>query len=317
MRNKAWLRKGFVCLAFLFFLGYALEMDSYARVGGGRSSGFRGSRTYSAPASPSSPSRSYQAPSQAPGGGAFGGGGFLRGMAGGIVGGMLGSMLFRGLGFGSGGWGGGGGIGMFDIILIAVILYMIYRFVTRRRAASQGAYYGASAMDAPSYRPSFEPSYDLARDASDPQTGLGHIRQTDPSFDEAAFRDACMDTFFKIQGSWAARDMLPVKSLLTDDMSGSIENDVETLKREKRTNKLDNIAVRSIDIVEAWQESGTDYVTVRFYANLLDYTVDDATGQVVSGSKSDPVKFEEYWTFARPVGERGRQWQLSAITQPQ
>ncbi len=314
MRNKAWLRKGLACFAFLFFLVYALEMDSSARVGGGMSSGFRGSRTYSAPASPSSPSRSYQPPSQAPGG-PFGGGGFLRSMAGGIVGGMLGGMLFRGLGFGSGGWG-GGGIGLFDIILIAAVLYIVYRFVTRRRgAASEAAYYEASPIDGQSYQPSFEPSHNPAIEGMDLQTGLRHIRQMDPSFDEAAFRDGCMDTFFKIQGSWANRDMLPVRSLLTDDMYGSIENDVKTLKREKRINKLDNIAVRSIDMMEAWQESGKDYVTVRFYANLLDYTVDDATDQVVSGSKSDPVKFEEYWTFTRPVGERS--WQLSAITQPQ
>ena len=86
------------------------------------------------------------------------------------------------------------------------------------------------------------------------------------------------------------------------------------LKADKKINKLDNIAVRSVDITEAWQEQGQDYVTVRFYANLLDYVVDENSGQVVSGSKTDPVKFEEYWTFTRSVGNNA--WQLSAITQP-
>jgi predicted lipid-binding transport protein (Tim44 family) len=52
---------------------------------------------------------------------------------------------------------------------------------------------------------------------------------------------------------------------------------------------------------------------VKFYANLLDYTIDETTGQVVSGSKTEPVKFEEYWTFTRPVGNNP--WQLSAINQ--
>ena len=69
--------------------------------------------------------------------------------------------------------------------------------------------------------------------------------------------------------------------------------------------------MRSTDIVEAWQESGRDYITVRFYANLVDYTVDDKTGDVVSGSKTDPVNFEEYWTYTRQVGSNP--WQLSAI----
>ena len=60
-------------------------------------------------------------------------------------------------------------------------------------------------------------------------------------------------------------------------------------------------------------DTNPHYITVRFYANLLDYTVDETTGQVVSGSKTEPVKFEEYWTFTRPVGNNP--WQLSAITQ--
>jgi predicted lipid-binding transport protein (Tim44 family) len=78
-------------------------------------------------------------------------------------------------------------------------------------------------------------------------------------------------------------------------------------------NRLENIAVRNVEIVEAWQETGQDFITALIYANLLDYTTDDATGQVVSGSKTDPVKFEEYWTFTRPVGNNP--WRLSAINQ--
>ena len=43
------------------------------------------------------------------------------------------------------------------------------------------------------------------------------------------------------------------------------------------------------------------------------YNVDETTGQVVEGSKTDPVKFEEYWTFTRSVGPNA--WKLSAINQ--
>jgi predicted lipid-binding transport protein (Tim44 family) len=100
---------------------------------------------------------------------------------------------------------------------------------------------------------------------------------------------------------------------LTEEMSRIIQGDAEKLKSERKMNKLENIAVRSVDMVEAWQESGKDYLTVRFFANLLDYTVDETTGQVVSGSKTEPVKFEEYWTFTRTVGDNP--WQLSAINQ--
>lgn len=49
-----------------------------------------------------------------------------------------------------------------------------------------------------------------------------------------------------------------------------------------------------------------------FQANLLDYTTDEA-GKVLSGSDTVPVKFEEFWTFTRPVGPGA--WRLSAIQQ--
>jgi len=109
--------------------------------------------------------------------------------------------------------------------------------------------------------------------------------------------------------------MLAVRSLLTDEMYDILQRDAEELKRSGKINRLDNIAVRTTDITEAWQESGRDFITVRFLANLLDYTVEESSGQIVSGSRTEPVKFEEYWTFSRPVGNNP--WQLSAINQVQ
>jgi predicted lipid-binding transport protein (Tim44 family) len=86
------------------------------------------------------------------------------------------------------------------------------------------------------------------------------------------------------------------------------------MKAKNQANRLENIAIRSVDITEAWQEEGKDFVTVLFYANLLDYTVDKTSGALVLGSKTEPVKFREFWTFMRPVGGRAP-WQLSAIQQ--
>ena len=87
-----------------------------------------------------------------------------------------------------------------------------------------------------------------------------------------------MDMFFKIQGAWMNRDLAPVGGILTDEMRRILQADVDKMLQEKRVNRLENIAVRNVEIVEAWQESGQDFLTVLIYANLLDYTTDDATG---------------------------------------
>lgn len=308
--------KVFTLLAAILFLSVTvMEFEAHARAGGGsRSMGSRGSRSYSRPASPSqpAPSRAQQA-APSPGFQQPAGGGFLRSMGGGIVGGMLGGMLFRSLGIGGMGGGmGGGGIGLFEIVLLAGIGYFIYRYLKKKRAESS-----INSFQPELYRGGNVTSISQGNQISQPQvedvdTGLAHIRQFDSSFDESRYNDLVMDNFFKIQGSWMNRDLAPVQGLLTDEMRRVFQADIDTLIKNKQINRLENIAVRNVDIAEAWQESGQDYINTLIYANLLDYTTDEA-GTVITGSKSDPVKFEEYWTFTRPVGNNP--WKLSAIDQ--
>jgi len=309
------------CVALLTALttGLFIAAEAEARAGGGRSFGSRGSRSYSRPVSPSTSPSPYRAAPQQAGPASpspFGqpqmaGGGFLRSMAGGLMGGMLGGMLFRSLGFGGGGMGGAGGIGLFEILLLAGIGYLIFKFIkSRRQMAEQGSYTSYSSLPG---------TYDVTPQSGqissqdDRDRGLSHIRQMDSGFDESRFADQVMDIFFKIQSAWMNRDLSPVNGLLADDMRRIFQQDIDRLLSEQKVNRLENIAVRTVEIAEAWQEQGQDYVTAMIYANLLDYTTDDATGQVVSGSKIEPVKFEEFWTFTRPVGSGS--WKLCGIDQ--
>ena len=313
--------------ALLITTFLVVEQNAQARVGGGGSMGSRGSRSYSMPSAPPSqmaPSRPYApsqpspmgTPYQQPSRGLFGGG-FGGSFLGSMAGGMLGGMLFRSMGFGGGyGGGGGGGIGLFEILLLAGIGYLIYRFVTKNRANDDGYGGGYSqpgkVIQINDYQNQNQGlSYAPARDELG--EGLSYIRQMDPSFDEKRFNDNVMDMFFKIQGAFMNRDLSSAAGVLTDEMRGLLQRDVDTLLREKKVNRLENIAVRSVEISEAWQESGKDFITAMVYANLLDYTTDDTTGAVLTGSKTEPVKFEEFWTFTRPVGNN--QWRLCAINQ--
>ncbi|MGC9976955.1 MAG: Tim44 domain-containing protein [Syntrophales bacterium] len=314
------LKAGVSLFIFFFSLIGIMELDAFARAGGGMSSGSRGSRSFSSPSQPySAPSQtspstapsqpmSPQMPLQQPS--------IWRSLAMGMAGGFLGSLLFGGLndGMGMGGFG-GSGIGLLDIIFIGGLLYILFMFMRRRKEAESeaGYYYQTGSSPSTGQQTGFaDASRDPAYAEEHVQTGLRHIQQMDPSFDEAKYGDLCMDNFFKIQGAWINRDMAVVKNILTDEMLEILQGDANKLKADKKINKLDNIAVRSVQITEAWQERGMDFITVRFLASLLDYTVTES-GKLLSGSKAEPVKFEEYWTFTRPIGNNT--WQLSAINQ--
>ncbi|HTK92039.1 MAG TPA: Tim44 domain-containing protein [Verrucomicrobiae bacterium] len=295
--------------------------DAWARAGGGGSSGSRGSRSYSAPAAPSSspgssslnrpappPPTSYQQPAPAPRPG-WGFGGMLGGL---LLGGLIGSLFFGGMGYG------GGGIGLLEIVLIGVLAYVAISFLRRRQSAPAvpAGYADPGASPVP-WHP--EPAQGTAvtdtpaATDADLARGLSHIRQMDPRFDPARFAEPASDIFFRVQAAWMARDMGGVRPVLTEEMAASMQAQCDQLRAQRRVNRLENVAVRAVDLTEAWQERGQDFVSVRFLASLLDFTTDESGTQVIEGSRTEPVKFEEYWTFTRPVGLGA--WRLSAIQQ--
>jgi len=299
------------CLLALALAPMLLVTDAWARAGGGSSGGSRGSRSYSSPASPSRPSQPAAPPSsfqpsqpQRPGWG----GALMGGLAGLALGGLLGSMLF--------GHGMGGGIGLMEILLIGGGIFLLFRMMRSRQAASQPATSYGQGYGAPPAQPQpqlYQAAQTVDAGPSDLERGVSNIRQMDASFDPARFGDTASDIFFKVQAAWMARDIRQASAGITPEMAETLQKDCDRLAGQGRINRLENIAVRSVTVTEAWQESGQDYVTVRFLASLLDYTVDERSGQVVEGSRTEPVKFEEYWTFVRPVGPNA--WRLSAIQQ--
>lgn len=316
-----------VFVMLLFICALALESSAWARAGRGSSSGSRGSRSFSAPSMPSRPSPTPGAP-QSPGmgvpgqspfgspGTGFGRSPFMQGMLGGLAGGFLGNMLFGGRGYASPGGGyGGGGVGLLDLIIIGAVIYFGFRYFRRRRIG-QGAYYeqgrteDISRYGTPYFGSASQPP--LQQPPDELERGLEDIRKFDPSFSVETFAETTEDMFFRIQAAWMNRSMEGVENLLSPEMKEYFREEFARMKQEGRINRLENIAVRKVEPAEAWQESGKDYITVFFTANLLDYTTDES-GKVVEGDKLNPVKFQEFWTFCRDIG--ARQWQLTAINQ--
>lgn len=309
-------------LTVLFLIPALWAADAWARAGGGSSSGSRGSRSYSAPASPStsptSPSQPTPPPSnfQQPAPQRSGWGGGIGGMLGGLVlGGLIGSLFFGGMGHM------GGGVGLLEIVIIGALLYFAFSYMRRRQAVAAGPAGYADSQSAPTaWRPEPVSRSTTVLDApaagtveTDLARGLAHIRQMDPGFDPVRFGETASDVFFRLQGAWMTRDMGGLRTVLTEEMFKTLQSQCDRLRADRRVNRLENIAVRSVELTETWQEEGSDFVTVRFLANLLDYTTDESGAQLVEGSRTEPVKFEEFWTFTRPVGPGA--WRLSAIQQ--
>jgi predicted lipid-binding transport protein (Tim44 family) len=311
----------FMALGLFAVLGLTqIVLESYAeaRAGGGRSGGFRGSRSYQQPSRQARPDQGQQRreaapPPQQPAPFAPQAGGFMRGLGTAILGGFIGSMLFSGLAH-AGGFGGfgGSGFGMMEILLLGGLGYFLYRkFRSPAAASGFGAMQYQNSQPYTQYAPAGAPVQEAP--AANESIDYRALTMMDRSFDPDRFLKTAQDTFFKVQGAWNKQDTAALSSLCGRELMQTWEEELSQLRARNQQNRMENIALRESEISEAWTENGQDFITVRFHANLLDYTTDAKSGAVVSGSDSEPVEFGEYWTFSRPVGPNA--WKLTAVQQ--
>jgi predicted lipid-binding transport protein (Tim44 family) len=291
-----------------------------ARVGGGSSSGSRGSRTFSAPpstntapsaaqpfnrsmAQPGSPGMSGPAAAATANKGGFfnrPGMGMLGGLAAGFLGagllGMLfGGSLFSGLGSMS------SIIGLLLQIVLIVVVVRLAMMWWKRRNASAAAYAGPSG--GPEIGPGPQANH---RNAA----GFGFGASSAPLEIGPADYEAFERLLGDVQTAWSEGDIGRLHMLATPEMVSYFSNDLAANKSRGVENKVSDVKLLQGDLAESWREGETDYATVAMRFSLVDKTI-DASGKIVEGS-DQPTEATEVWSFAR---RRGSDWELSAIQQ--
>ena len=210
-------------------------------------------------------------------------------------------------------------MGILPLLVLGGVAFFLYRkFAKSRQAVSNQApnlyarqtiqpsnMFGGGTVS------SFEPTPSPIIGENLKDSGIDQIQQVDRTFDPAYFVEVATDVFFKVQAGWMRRDLDTYRHLLGDQLAKEYEQRFVEMRANGHINKLESIAVRDVEIVQAGSDGREDFVTVRFAANLLDYTVNDKTEELISGSMTDPVKFREEWTWARPTGTQN--WKLEGI----
>ena len=74
---------------------------------------------------------------------------------------------------------------------------------------------------------------------------------------------------------------------------------IEAYKRQGLRNVLDNCRITKMQPVKILRDAFYDSITLRIGAEGNDYTVEEATNKVVTGSRTKLRQWTEYWTFVR------------------
>ncbi|MFI4998341.1 MAG: TIM44-like domain-containing protein [Reyranellales bacterium] len=323
MKTVRWLA---VLAALMFAAPTLAPSPADARVGGGTTSGSRGTRTNQAPAptqtAPSAapiqrtvtptqptttPSTTAQATPQT--------GGFMsrHPFMSGLMGGMLGAGLF-GMMFG-GGFGGAAGLFglLFQVLLIGGLVYLAVRLI-RGRMAAQGqpatrpAYAYAAASPSITDVPMARSSVPLAGGAAPLLMGSSSPQLAITTEDYTAFEGLLTD----IQEAYSAENLNKLRGLATPEMLGYFAEQLAGNASRGVENKVEAVKLEQGDLAEAWSEAGLDYATVGMRFSMIDVTRRIADGSIAEGNDRVRTEATEVWTFLR---SRGGKWILSAIQQ--
>jgi predicted lipid-binding transport protein (Tim44 family) len=295
-----------------------------ARIGGGSSSGSRGTRTFSAPpVTNTAPGggqtmqRSVQQPGPAvnnpaaanAGGGFFNrpGGLFGGGLLGGLAAGFIGAGLF-GMLFGHGFMGGMGGFAsilglLLQIGLVIIVARLAFAWWQRR---NQPAYaLPQQNQNSQSLRDMF------GGNSGGGSQGRGPAQPSDDVGIAPADYDAFEKLLTDLQAAYSNEDVAKLRQLATPEMVSYFSEDLAANASEGLHNKVSNVKLVQGDLAEAWREGNSEFATVAMKISLVDQMVDRNTGRVVQGD-DHPEEVTEIWTFMR---SRGGHWILSAIQQ--
>ena len=162
-------------------------------------------------------------------------------------------------------------------VAFVLLVFFIFWFMTHRRAKKQQQEHINFNLNEPVrvLRP------------------MSEYLELDGQFDEERIRTLLANLYVQMQQTWQAKDICSLRPYMTDKFFSQMDTQLDQFRKQGRTDYTENIAVLSTDLRGWRQSAGMDYVTAGLNARIVSYTLDDRTGQLISGDKKRE-KFMEY-----------------------
>lgn len=125
-----------------------------------------------------------------------------------------------------------------------------------------------------------------------------------PEHDWAAFDAKLKETFLALQRAWTTQEWEKARPLETDALFQTHRFWLERYRAFGLVNHVEDVAVDRTLLVKLDADAFYEAATLRIFARARDWT-EDAQGKVVSGNRSAPTIFSEYWTLLRAIPGSG------------
>jgi predicted lipid-binding transport protein (Tim44 family) len=131
------------------------------------------------------------------------------------------------------------------------------------------------------------------------------------SADKTAFQQLLTD----VQRAWSKQDLTELRQFVTPEMLNYFSAALADNTNQGIQNHVEDVVLVRAEILEAWTEGATQYVTAGLRWSARDYNVSltkqrGELGYLIEGSEEIPTESGEVWTFMRI---KDGTWRLSGI----
>jgi endogenous inhibitor of DNA gyrase (YacG/DUF329 family) len=121
---------------------------------------------------------------------------------------------------------------------------------------------------------------------------------SNPKFSWGQFQARARLIFNELQAAWSTLNWERARPHETDNLFQMHQYWIDAYRRQQLRNALDDCTITAMQPVKIMEDAYYNSITLRIGAQGYDYTVDEE-GKVISGSKDNPRRWSEYWTFIR------------------
>jgi len=125
------------------------------------------------------------------------------------------------------------------------------------------------------------------------------LKEIDPQFSEAEFKEKLAEFYVHFQRSWQAKDITDLRPYLTDTLYNKCDLQLDSYRKNNQTNHVDDPKVLSVELKYWKAEQNNHLIIAEINACIIDYVTDDKTGAVVRGSRTDKKYMTYEWTLKR------------------
>jgi len=170
---------------------------------------------------------------------------------------------------------------LFSVVIFIIVAVVVIRFL---RSAKQQQGGGQNVYQAA---------------VEEPGLPLETLKQKDPNFNEQVFLEKIANNYIQMQNAWQDKKWEPMRAIMTDALYNQMARQLQALIDAKQTNHVERIAVLETRIVRYAVEGDNDVLVVRVSTRITDYTTDDRTGALVSGSTTRELFMVYDWKLTR------------------